>query len=178
MIPNVSLPPLLTCVENPPCAELCYARKFHTGFARHTAGVKWDHNLEAYRSDPVQYFNSIIEQLRNNLNIRLFRWHVGGDIPDQIYLEGMYHVSREIRHIDFLAYTRRDWAVPASGINFNVIRSLWLEEKDDEEERKSLPYPWFKVVPKGEPATCTGNCDRCARCWHLKPGEGITVNLH
>lgn len=174
----MSLPPLATCEDNPPCAKLCYARKFHTGFAAHTAGKQWDSNWELYQSDPDRYFASITDQLSGYKNIKLFRWHVGGDIPDQNYIDGMYYLSKKIWWIDFLAYTRRDWALPYSTKNLKIVRSLWLGEVDSERDRRDLKYPWFKVLPKGEPATCQGGCDRCAVCWYLKPGTGMTVNLH
>jgi len=105
----VSLPPLVSCVDNPPCAELCYARKFHAGFARHTAGVKWDQNYDFYLEHPNGYFMDIHEQLYRKKNISLFRWHVGGDIPDKNYFMGMENLAELLLRISFLAYTRRDF---------------------------------------------------------------------
>jgi len=172
-IPNVSLPPVITCEINPPCAEKCYAKKFYSGFAAHKVAPLWDANYAAYLYSPDEYFESIISQLSIMKNHRLFRWHVSGDIVDSRYLEGMIEVSNAIASMDFLAFTRRSWAFGRQSKNLNIVRSLWLTDPVADPY-----YPWLKVIPKGVTATCTGSCSSCGDCWHLEGGEGRTVNLH
>ncbi len=177
-IPSVSLPPVLTCEKNPPCHDLCYARKYYERGIFKATQQSWDNNLEFYTSDADGYFSQITDFLLHNKNLRLFRWHVSGDIVDMDYFKGMILVAKYNPSIDFLAYTRRSYALEKTMHNLNVVRSLWLEEIDNPAERASLSYPWFKVVPKDAEATCSGDCNSCAICWHLNPGQGMTVNLH
>jgi len=192
-IPSVSLPPLVTCVDNPPCATLCYARKAYEGYAAATAGLAWRDNLMFYLSDPSGYFNAIIEALaRKRPQVgsepRYFRWHVGGDIPDEAYFDGMHKVAALLPGWRFLAYTRRPWAWSADykytlgqmPENLRIIRSLWLTDPVDDPT-----HPWFKVHAKGEalPTTstsqpCSGSCSECKLCWSLKPGHGVHIELH
>ena len=186
---SVSLPPIVTCVPKPPCAGLCYARKAYDGYARTSCKPAWDENLAFYKADPHGYFDAIIQTLahmKRTEDRRYFRWHVGGDIPDEAYLDGMYKVAYLMPGWNFLAYSRRPYAwTHAQGSeeiagprNLRVLRSLWIDSDGIDHQ-----HPWFKVLLPNEPVPkgmdlCSGSCATCKRCWHLEPGQGMAIYLH
>lgn len=173
-IPNVSLPPIRTCVRNPPCAKDCYARRAYDGYGRATTRPAWDENLRFYRKNPYGYFTSIVEYLWEH-KAKYFRWHVGGDIPSQDYYRGMQAVATLCPDVKFLAYSRRQWAWGREPENLIVLRSYWLGEPLGKEAG-------FVVVPKDEPIplelACIGRCSDCHVCWNLAPGEKRVIHLH
>lgn len=174
-IPNVSLPPLQTCVENPPCAKLCYARKAYEVYAKSTAAPAWDENLAYYKADRIGYFGDIGRYIERK-KPPYFRWHVGGDIPDTNYLHHMTNLAWEYPETNFLAYSRRPWAWGRRAENFIVLRSYWIDEPISQEAG-------FKVVPKGVPiyppdAVCPGSCVDCKECWHLDDGDVRFIHVH
>ena len=173
-IPNISLPPIETCVHFPPCATLCYARKAYEHYARNTVKPAWDENLAYYRSDSGSYFADIMCWLEQH-KPRYFRWHVGGDIPDEHYLMGMMVTALLNPQVQFLAYSRRPWAWGRLPENLVVLRSYWLDEQPGAEAG-------FKVVPKGgsiaDEVACLGKCQGCYACWHLQQGEYRVIHLH
>lgn len=192
-IPSVSLPPLVTCVENPPCARLCYARKAYEGYSRNMTGPAWRDNLAYYTSDPDGYFDVIVANLRRRklpADRRYFRWHVGGEIVDRRYYEGILRVAVALPDWQFLAYSRHYWAWSepddfTSGMmpqNLRVLRSLWIGEWD-RSDVSPWKAPWFKVLDKDQPVPadgvlCPGSCVTCKRCWHIECGSGTYIYLH
>ena len=173
-IPNISLPPLVSCVENPPCASLCYARKAYERYARSSCKPAWDENLAFYRESPASYFIAIRKWIQERKPV-YFRWHVGGDIPDEDYLVGMKHVAITCEGTNFLAFSRRPWAWGRGPDNLMILRSYWLNENVGEEAG-------FKVVHKGANVPledrCPGQCDKCYACWHMEPGAYKVIELH
>ena len=176
-IPNISLPPIITCESNPPCAFKCYARKAYDGYGRNAVKPAWDANLAAFRGNWLNYFMEIVGYMQRRPKKTWFRWHVGGDIPNEEYLNGMCLVGSLLPNVRFLAYTRRPWAYQAKDLpsNLAIIRSYWLGEEIEDD-------PGFKVYPKGYPidpaVRCPGNCSTCHACWFLKKGEHKAIHLH
>lgn len=181
-IANISLPPLVTCIDNPPCAAKCYARKAYEGYAAHTCGPAWDENLAEYKADAASYFGQITRFLHQHPQTTHFRWHVSGDIPDAVYYSYMLAVAVMNPTVKFLCYSRKSFLLPppfgAIPANFTMLRSIWLDEVDPELYKGR----WFKVVPKDVPIdpalACPGRCDKCYACWNLKAGEGRVIHLH
>ena len=58
----VNLPPENTCRVNVPCKKKCYARKGNFCFSSVKNGIM--KNYEAYRNNPVGYFNVINSTLQ------------------------------------------------------------------------------------------------------------------
>ena len=81
-IPSVSLPPIITCPANAPCAKKCYAAKL----ARIYPSVRksYENNLDILNSDWDEYWR----QVRGAVSMaRYFRFHVAGDIPNAAYFK-------------------------------------------------------------------------------------------
>lgn len=181
-IPNISLPPILTCEDKPPCAAKCYARKAYEGYAANTCKPAWDENLAEYKEDEISYFEQITSFLHKHPKMTHFRWHVSGDIPDATYYTWMLVVATTNPTVKFVCYSRKSFELPepfgAIPANFTMLRSIWLWEEDPELYKGA----WFKVVPKNvaiDPAfVCPGRCDKCYACWNLKAGEGRVIHLH
>jgi hypothetical protein len=171
-IPSVSLPPIITCPDNAPCAKLCYARKMFEGYSRHAVGKTWTNNLLVYKDDPIQYFDEIKWFLQKNPP-RYFRYHVGGDIPDDKYFTGMVDLAEEFPHTFFLAFTRREYRSPIN--NLILKQSIWLNEQP------KCSFGNTMVIQKEQPAPngyrlCPGKCDECHLCWDST--SNVAIHLH
>jgi hypothetical protein len=179
-IPNLNLPPLVTCIENPPCAKLCYARKAYEGYAAHSCKSAWDGNLQLWQ-ESIPLFQQALDAWLAKYKPAYFRWHSSGDIPDRDYWCMMLRVAVKNPGTRFLCYSRRSYAWSdaehmANIPNLRILRSLWIDEAGRDEYR-----PWFKVLSKDElwyEPTCPGSCSNCLICWHLLTGEGRTIRLH
>lgn len=80
-IPNINLPPVVTCEKGVPCANKeCYALKAFKQYKN--VRDAWGHNLKVYLENSTHYFESIINQLKKIKNVFRFRWHSSGDIVD------------------------------------------------------------------------------------------------
>jgi hypothetical protein len=182
MIPNVSLPPVLACGSDCGCrSKLCYALRI---YKRHAVVRKrWDSNLTIAITDPHQYFYSIHKQLQG-MQPEYFRWHVGGDILNQQYLESMKTVAADHPKTKFLCFTKMYnlQYVPLPK-NLRIVFSAWpghllVRWKPD----RLLPVAWMQDgtedrIPS-DAKECTGSCHDCHACWDLKRGEHVYFHLH
>ena len=172
-IPNISLPPIITCGEDVACRKLCYAVKFFKMYP----GVKtaWEENLSEYLKDPDNYFNEIGEYLKRR-SVKYFRFHVSGDIPDKDYLFRIIKLAEKNKNTKIRLFTKRyDWASELSSKfppNLNVALSAWpgvnLENKNN------LPVAWLldrsnidERIP-GDVFKCKDDCSKCKVCWNTK----------
>lgn len=183
-VPNISLPPGLSCIPNPPCADLCYAKNFY--ISRKQVRKDWDENYQTYCEDPMGYFIEISKFLSAH-NPKYFRWHVGGDIPTEGYLEKMHWLADKHRGTRFLAYTKRDWI--SSEPNLILIHSHWIGW-DPNQRNLDRPHAmiWMKGTglmidtndPKHPPfILCPGKCAPCGHaCWYRAPGDIVIFKQH
>ena len=169
--PNISLPPHTTCELDAPCRKDCYANN-HAYKIYPLTRAAWDRNLLLWEHEPGDFEDELIAYLGANPP-RYFRWHVGGDMPDQSYAEMVERIATVFPETLFLIYTRRIWLdrpipwfpVPLTA-NLFVMRSQWIGEGVDTTERK------FIVLPKGAPvpidgSLCPGKCEGCRACWMM-----------
>lgn len=186
-IPSVSLPPIITCPQNAPCAKKCYAMKLCRLYP--TVRKAYENNLEILRTDRNEYFTQVFNAVRM---ARYFRFHVAGDIPDLDYFEKMVAVALDNPHTEILAFTKQ-YAIVNTYIqnhlplflppNLHIIFSEW--------GNTPIPNPYnlptAAVIFKGETPqdnwkVCGGNCAECAcrgvGCWELKHGETIAFYEH
>lgn len=185
-IPSVSLPSVATC-RTCLCNSKCYAQKIER--LRPNVAAAYQDNFRVFIEDPDRYWREVEAHVMLS---HFFRFHVGGDIINFLYLTKMVGIAQRNPHCHILCFTKKDYLVnmyirdfgdfPA---NLHVILSAW--------EGLTLhnPYrlPEAHVVYKDgtsttdEPAMiCNGNCTECAithdRCWNLQKGEKIKFNEH
>lgn len=178
-IPNVSLPPVITCGADVPCKELCYARKFYNN--SHFRGVRnaWDENYALWRFDHESYFDQIWTFLGNKKPPR-FRWHVSGDVPNTHYWYYVKATAIKFPDTAFALYTKRDFVLKDPSVlpvNLHVRRSVWINE--------DIPPgspPAFVTVLKPTKIygfECIGGCANCWRCYAPIPNNAPTfIHLH
>jgi hypothetical protein len=173
---NVSLPPIVSCQPNVPCAKGgCYSMKAWNCYpgtrrARRHNWNKLNHNREAYFQD---IHDCLVIQPRQKKFPVFFRWHVDGDIPDQDYLERMKDVARAHSQVRMLAFTK-NYKLNRENLpqNLTVIPSAWPKLKIPK-ELKSTRMAWVydpKNVDErilGNYYVCSGACTNCWACWHI-----------
>lgn len=183
-IANVSLPPILSCRPGVLCGtDGCYAMKAY----RMYPGTRraWDGNFELWKKQPLSFEFELIEWLQHRNKLTHFRWHVGGDIPDQEYALMMIRIANRFPNIHFMAFTKRtdilsfqEFARFKESPNLTVRVSMWPGEYIpitgpgidktwlSEDDRK--PHAYFK---------CHGNCTNCKACWDLR-GYDVVFDRH
>lgn len=176
-IPNVSLPPIISCAPNVPCSRHCYAIR---AFKQYPDVRKaWEANLWWATMKPDHYFQEI-DHFLTNKNPRWFRWHVSGDILNQDYLDEMVLLAHRHPLTNFLAFTKRhDLKYDKHPIAQNLIirfsywpmwgvctgNELVAYLKDDEEKRFQNGF------------RCKGSCKNCKACWN-KNVKAIELPRH
>lgn len=185
-IPNISLPPIETCRKGLPCYQKCYAMKSWKRF--HGTRKAWSDNLRIYKADPKGYFQQIDEYLTRK-SPTMFRWHVGGDIPDYDYLFHMIELARRHPHINFLAFTKRfeySYFNLVDAPNLVVVLSMWPGMKDAPRHNNYgfyMPRAWCQDgteerMPE-DAILCGGSCMECGMCWSLRSLEkDVVFNIH
>ena len=188
-IPSVSLPPVKTCCKGCPCAKKCYAAKI----CRLRPNVRqcYENNLELLSSDPVKYWSDVNDAVKMN---RFFRFHVSGDIVNDLYFLDMVYTAENNPHCEILAFTKQYDIVNLyldqhNGIlpnNLHIIFSRW-DPAWNVTIKNPYDLPMSAVIFKGDDADqfekiCPGNCFECAArgcgCWTLKNGETIAFYEH
>lgn len=184
-IPSVSLPACTTCNPNAPCFKKCYAAKISR--LRPTVKTAYERNLEILCSDRAEYWKQVRDAAKM---AKYFRFHVSGDIPDELYFYDMVLTAIALPDTRFLVFTKQYRIVNYfldQGVtipeNLQIIFSNWGDWKC--ENPHGLPA--CEVVFKGEEPrdgwkVCGGNCTECAcrgvGCWELKHGETIAIREH
>lgn len=166
-VPNLSLPPGVSCAPDIPClTEGCYAMKAY----RLYPGTRkaWNSNLEFYNEDPSEFFREFLQWLIKH-NPKRFRLFVGGDFPDEDFLMHANILAIRAPKTKFLVFTKRyDYDYRNKPENLQVILSTWpgvpLPENTD------LPWAWLEGDDrrsKNRPHfVCPGGCTNCEhKCW-------------
>jgi len=169
--PNVSLPPIVSCQKDIPCAkEGCYSLKAMRRFACVRAAR--EHNWDVLSKDHNRFFRDIEAYIIEKRPDR-FRWHVDGDIPSQHYLDSMQEIARRLPAIRMLAFTK-NYSLDLSNLpqNLVIIPSMWIEFGRPE-TFKDRPIAWLYDPRKpdcrimGNYFTCVGKCTGCWKCWNI-----------
>ena len=194
---NVSLPPEKTCNHNMPCYKenVCYALRSCYNLYK---GVRsaWDSNWKALVTNRPAYFMAI-EQALDRSNLKFFRWHVGGDIPDADYLRHMVVVAQNHKDVIFWATTkkydlarlvRNERRIAGQGCkfpaNFNLVLSAWPGVPLHPSTKTNWPTAWMLDTKNPDPRIpsdahhCDGGCDVCGLCAALKPGQSVVFEKH
>ena len=103
-IMNLSLTPIITCHPKVPCKSMCYALRAYNRWP--SVKKAWDHNTMLWMNNPGAFEDSLKKAIDKE-NPNRFRWHVGGDIPDQRYLDMIYGTAMLFPATRFLVFTKR-----------------------------------------------------------------------
>jgi len=186
-IPNLSLLPGTTCRPDAPCiGKLCYARK---ALIYPETKDAWLHNTYLALLHRAFFFRSVREWIEEN-KPPYFRWHVGGDIPDEGYLEAMCDLAVQCPGTRFMAFTKRHEITRATPDNLQIVFSLWPRWPQVilKYRRYAHMQDGTVTIPKTrKPFDCPGNCSTCAKdlsiehpaCWMLREwGRDVVFMKH
>ena len=189
-IPNVSMPPILSCRGVcGQCGRHCYDGKAvlqYTGTAKARA-----RNWSIWKRDHAAYFAQIATYCLDR-SPEFFRYHSGGEIPDMDYFALMVFTARIVPGTHFLAFTKRHKLVAdyidllaengqSLPDNLQVVLSAWpgMPVYNPHGLPVSSPFPCDR--PDGW-QECPGNCEQCCRdrvgCWYLKRGDVVGFKYH
>ena len=193
-IPNISLPPIESCQPSVLCAEGgCYALKAYRTYKE--ARKNWDENYELYNTDPCLYFDEVKSWIQLE-KPELFRWHVGGDIPDFGYFIAMLDTCRKTPDTKHLCFTKNwmeagewpqdltnPWEFVPQRKNLQMVASMWPGMDEPPEELDWVPKFWMQDgtedrIPD-DAVQCFGSCENCGMCWNLGAlGHDIWAKKH
>ncbi len=166
-IPSISLLPGVDCGNCGHCIKSCYARKLCR--LRPQVVRAWEKNSKLAREIQTLYFIQLCSWLRWN-HPEKFRFHVGGDILDQKYLDYMKRLARIFPGTRFLAFTKM-FHLSYKGLppNLRIRFSRWPGDGRVRRKR-GIPFAWMqdgteKRMPKNS-LLCGGGCEDCSLCWH------------
>lgn len=186
-IPSVSTLPFLTCpaVCKGTCGKACYAAKLANLRPNVLANYANNTAIALYR--PMEYFQQISDFVKTQ---RYFRFHVSGDIVNDVYFQNMVDIARENPHCEILAFTKRfaivnNWISNNGQLpeNMHILFSGWdnltpdnlhnLPETTVFEHNEDFNPDW---------KMCGGNCFECVcrglGCWQAKSGDIIAFKKH
>jgi len=182
-VASLSLPPVLSCNNDAPCARKgCYAKSFR----RFPPCVKmWMRNWRQWQRRPKVYESQLVDYL-TDYEPPIFRWHVSGDIPDTDYWQMMLRIARQFPYIKFLAFTKQyDLVKGRIPSNMSVVLSAWPGFHIPAKMRGRFPVAWLRDhnqpdnrIP-ADAIECHGNCERCGICWSLPHlGRDVVFDRH
>ena len=181
---SINLPAVVTCRPDAPCFKGCYARKGNWTFTNVKNSL--ENNLDAYKSNPDLFFESIAAQ---TALVRFCRWHSSGDIVDMQYFEGMCKVARKNKETHYLCFTKKyeiinEFLAKGKRIpkNLSIVFSAW--DNWIPENPYDLPMTYVygekfnnELIPK-DAIPCGGRCENCQACWTLKKGQHVYFLKH
>lgn len=187
---NISLPPPKTCDHNLPCYKGgCYAlRNCYNLYPE--VRKAWDGNWNAFVKDGATAIYNACFLAIIRARPELFRWHVGGDIPNSEYLEMMCMLAHRFPAVKFRAFTKKfdlvraDAALIRKNPNLTISLSMWPGLKCHPATIKAWSTSWVRDPKNPDPRIpetakeCSGKCDTCQLCWGLKPGESVCFLKH
>ena len=186
-IPSVSLPAGVTCRSDCDCDKKCYAKRLER--LRPSVRQAYKHNYDLLNRDPNTYWREVEASIMMS---RFFRYHVSGDIPDNVYLAHMIDIAERNPHCEMLCFTKKYNLVndflDFGGIipqNLHIIFSGWHDI--EMANPYNLPeahvqYRDGSTTAREDAKLCGGNCTECAitddGCWTAKHGEQVVFNEH
>lgn len=165
-IPSVSLPPIVTCINNAPCTDNCYAVRYYR--IRPAVREAYQYNYSLLTDNREAYFDGIYQYLIIKRPKR-FRWHVAGDIIDQDYFERMLYVIRRTPTTRHLCYTKNyKLRIGILPDNFRIWFSMWPGWNPPVIPK--IPKAWMQDgtetrIPDKH-YVCPMDCRKCAYCWY------------
>ena len=186
-IPSVSLPAGVTCRKDCECFKKCYAQRLER--MRPSVRNAYQHNLTLLQKSPDIYWREVEASIMMS---RFFRFHVSGDIPDNVYFAHMIEIAERNQHCEILCFTKKydivnehlnlGGKIPK---NLHIVFSGWVGLEMN--NPPSLPeahvrYKDGTTTAKPTAKECGGNCTECllteGGCWSLQSGEQVVFNEH
>jgi hypothetical protein len=178
-IPNVSLPPILSCVRDIPCAQegLCYSLKSWRAYPNVRDARL--HNWRVWKTRPHKYFRQIGEFIESN-KPNYFRFHVDGDIPHEKYFHKMTELADDYPNTRFLSFTKRfELPINKCPTNLTIIPSAWPGLKMPKFTRIAWMNDGREDRYMHARFDCHGACDECYACWHIyEIGKDVVFTKH
>lgn len=123
---------------------------------------------------------------------RFFRFHVAGDIPDDVYFLRMVMVAERNSHCEILCFTKKydivnDYISSGKTLpqNLHIVFSVWRGYEQSNPHSFPEAHVRYKdgsTTARADAKECGGNCVNCARtddgCWKLAHGEQVVFNEH
>lgn len=186
-IPSVSLPAGKTCREDCACREKCYAMKLER--LRPAVRGAYKSNMELLQSDPNTYWREVEASIMMS---RFFRFHVSGDIPNDVYFIKMVLIAQRNPHCQILCFTKKYDIVNRYlenvgelPDNLHVLFSGWVGLEMDNPfhlPEAHVKYRDGTTTARPDAVECKGNCASCAMtdcgCWTLQHGQQVVFHEH
>lgn len=123
---------------------------------------------------------------------RFFRFHVSGDIPDNVYFAHMIEIAERNKHCEILCFTKKYEIVNEYlrlggeiPLNLHIVFSGWKNLQMDNPyflPEAHVRYKDGTTTASTTAKECGGNCTECllaeGGCWTLKTGEQVVFNEH
>lgn len=186
-IPSVSLPAGVTCRQDCECSKKCYAKRLER--MRPSVHQAYQHNYDLLTRDSDTYWREVEASIMMS---RFFRYHVSGDIPDNVYLAHMIEIAERNPHCEMLCFTKKynlvndhldfGGTIPQ---NLHIIFSGWRGMKMVNPYNLPEAHVRYRdgtTTARENAKPCGGNCTECAitdgGCWTAKHGEQMVFNEH
>lgn len=181
----INLPAGITCKCDAPCNKkgVCYAQKGSFNYP----SVKncYAENLRVFVENPISAENDILQQLPYMGFVRV---HASGDFVNVEYMKMIFRIAEKLPNVKFMAYTKKyeminTWIKNGNSIptNVTIIFSLW----DGYKCENPYNFPTSQVILKKgnsdeikQGFECSGECEKCYKCWLLEKGENVLFNEH
>lgn len=170
---NVSLMSRICCGNCKTCDHYCYDIKAALQY-ENVMRARAENTALAYR-DLKEYFDQIAQGLSDKAKVKAFRFHVGGEILSEEYLEGMVETARKRPGWRIWTYTKmHDLVNGYIAKGGNIPENLTIMYSKDATAVVNNPYGMpeaYTVVTgdteEGHGFKCPGNCEIC-----LETGRG------
>lgn len=176
-IPSVSLPHVVTCNPDAPCAQPdaatglapCYMSKLLR--RRPHINAAYDRNLRILRASRAEFFRQLSAYLEKR-NPEYFRFHVCGDFINRAHMRAAFETARAFPSVRFLSFSKRlEWFPKPSTVpdNYSLVASLWPSwGKRPTGYRVAYMNDGTETRTNARTLPCVGSCETCAFCWNLR----------
>ena len=186
-IPSVSLPAGVTCRQDCECSKKCYAKRLER--MKPSVHQAYQHNYDLLTHDSDTYWREVEASIMMS---RFFRYHVSGDITDNVYFAHMIEIAERNPHCEMLCFTKKynlvndhldfGGTIPK---NLHIIFSGWRGMKMVNPYNLPEAHVRYRdgtTTARENAKPCGGNCTECAitdgGCWTAKHGEQVVFNEH
>ena len=186
---NLSLPPVETCKGLPCLNEGCYAMKAWRLYP--SVQISWGDNWRSFNKNADAFFDAIIGKIKRMKKDKdFFRWHTGGEIPNQKYLNGMIRVALAHPKVKFLVFTKRYYLdFSEKPKNLEIVPSSWpgLKIPHKKIREQGFQVAWMddgrdnRRIQRNAKNVyeCPGSCSKCRVCWSASRfGKDIMFHKH